>query len=150
MIQPALRTDMERELAEILKDITKTVEENRAALRKMADGLFDMFNPERDTYSRKNVPTFYILRAAVYQKNGYSYISSALKEKLWEQFLEKDPKAVIKTKLEIRDATGLMLPDKVVSRAMEKRVKERVDRWTVRNTILDHTNKLLEELVGER
>jgi hypothetical protein len=149
MIQPVSQVEIKKELDEILKDITKTVENNRAALSLMAKGLRTLFSSEYTYRGPHEVDIFYILRQAVYQKNGYSYIERKLKRKLWEQFVANNPDEITKTSEAIRAATGLRLPEQHISRAIELRVKERISHATIRRLIMEHTDNLLETIVQE-
>lgn len=148
MITPASREEMNKELAELLKDIDKVVEDNRAALADMAENLFTMFNPQRSQYGNSEI--YYILRQTIYQKYGYSRIERDLKENLWDKFLAANPNAVVKTSQAIRSATGLIMPEKAVKRAVELRVKENVDHYSIRDKIKTHVDRLLDQVIWGR
>lgn len=147
MIAPASREEMNKELAELLKDIDKVVEDNRTALALMADNLFAIFNPQRSRYNETNNKIMYILRQTIYQKYRYTRIERRLKNNMWNKFLTENPNELVKTSQAIRAATGLVLPEKTVKRAMELRIKDNVDHWSVRSTIKSYVDNLLNPII---
>lgn len=147
MIAPASREEMNKELAELLKDIDKVVEDNRTALALMADNLFAIFNPQRSRYNETNGEIMYILRQTIYQRYGYARIERRLKNNMWDKFLTENPNELVKTSQAIRAATGLVLPEKTVKRAMELRIKDNVDHWSVRSKIKSYVDNLLNPII---